>query len=292
MSEDNFEKFNLGSDKIEDEDFIIDSEDKNSGPNESDPGKSNPNESERDKSGKYKPGRRLTILSAFLLILIIVAIGLSYMDMKKRFAIVQDKGASDSLTLSKEFDNKLSTFKQDQKSILENIGNKFVKLEEKTSFLDKGKKKLDKDIKILNNGIKKAQKNLKDIKLSKADKKEFLLSMNKIEKKFILISKSQKDLEKEISGIYEKFNKKVDGIEKKIKEYDSKLAELVSSMKDGQKRAEKLEAENYTLKRKFETMEKNMEKTFFLFQKKMNSMKKGGAAAKPDTDIILEEDIE
>ena len=284
MSEDNFEKFNLGFDKIEDEDFIIEDEDKDSIPNKSDPNKSDPNKSDKDKSGKYKPGSRLTIISVFVLILIIAAIGLSYMDMKKRFAIVQNRGTSDALNLSKDFDNKLSTFRQDQKNILKNIDNKFVKLEEKTSFLDK-------DIKNLDKGIKKAQKNLKNIKLSKADKKEFSLSMNKIKKKFTLISKSQKDLAKEISGINEKFNKKADGIEKKIKEYDLKLSELVSSMKRGQKLTEKLEAENYSLKRKLETMEKNMEKTFFLFQKKLNSMKKRSSAAKPDTDIIIEEDI-
>ena len=267
MSEDNFEKFNLGFDKIEDEDNDL-----------------MPNKSDKDKSGKYKPGSRLTIISVFVLILIIAAIGLSYMDMKKRFAIVQNRGTSDALNLSKDFDNKLSTFRQDQKNILKNIDNKFVKLEEKTSFLDK-------DIKNLDKGIKKAQKNLKNIKLLKADKKEFSLSMNKIKKKFTLISKSQKDFGKEIAGINEKFNKKADGIEKKIKEYDLRLSELVSSMKSRQKLTEKLEAENYSLKRKLETMEKNMEKTFFSFQKKLNSMKKGSPAAKPDTDIIIEEDI-
>ena len=267
MGEDNFEKFNLGFDKIEDEDFIIDSEDKDSKPEDSKPEKSDRDKSDRDNSGSDKPGTKGMFFLVFVLILIIAAIGLSYMDMKKRFSIVQNMGTEDTLNLSKDFDNKLSNFKQDQKNIQENIDNKIVKLEGKTSFLDK-------DIKNLDQGIKKAQKNLKNIKLSKADKKKFLLSIKKVEKQISLIREIQKELGKEITGIDEKFNKKINGIEKKIEKYDSELSKLFSSMKGGQKLSKKLEAENFILKSKVKTMEKSMEKTFFSLQKKLDSIKK------------------
>ncbi|MFC1857142.1 hypothetical protein ACFL9U_03840 [Thermodesulfobacteriota bacterium] len=134
-----------------------------------------------------KLGQKLTLISILIPCMLCIIIFLAYLDIKKRFVIVEGTGAREFKNLSENLESSNTS-----------LSVQFAKLQES---LAKQNDAFEKTTAGIENRLKKANKDLDNLKSKKADRKKLSTEISKIKKSFSKMDEELKQMSSSLESI-------------------------------------------------------------------------------------------
>lgn len=238
---------------------------------------------------EIKINRKIVLSTFLILCLVAVILFFAYRGIEKKTILIQKTGAIEFETLSKNMEARLASVADQNIKLEKTLSDKILSLEQQISSIRKA--------------LKKKDKAFKQLKTSKADKKELSQELNQFNKS---INSIQKDLQKNSSAVV-KVNTKLSELNKIINNTKTALTKTkaeITSLSSGiitKKRLDELmENERKYFRLKISQIAANMEEALSEIKKSINSadhpaipQKKLSAQTVPSpTETIVEEYIQ
>ena len=237
-----------------------------------------------------KVNLKITLSSFFVLCLVAVFLFFAYREIEKKSARIQKTGANEVEILSKAMETRFASISEKNTGLKEMLSKKVLSLEQKISSMQ--------------TAIKQKEKEIKQLKTSKAEKKELTRGLNKTEKSLSPIRKDLKKNSEVIKTTERKVDAKLSDLKKMInnaktalKKTNDEFTSLASKMINKEMLDKALENDRNYFRLKINQIAADMEESFLEIKEKINGIPNTGKKNPPlektsSTTSIVEEDIQ
>lgn len=236
---------------------------------------------------------KITLSSLFVLCMVAVFLFFAYREIEKKSTQIQKTGANEVEILSKAMETRLALISEKNTGLDKELSKKFLSLEEKVSSMQAA--------------IKEKGKEIKQLKASKAGKKELTRGLNKagkslnpIRKDLEKISAAIRVAEKKVDAKLSEMNKMINNAKTALKTTKDEFAGLASEMVNKKMLDKALENDRNYFRLKINQIADDMEESFLEIKKKINKISNTGKKNMPPEKTsstkgvgdIVEEDIQ
>jgi hypothetical protein len=159
-----------------------------------------------------KLGQRMTLITILIPVLIVVILGIAYLDIKRRVIHTEDTGAETVQHLSEELESRFSSLSLNQAHLQEAL----AKVQDQTNQ-SLAKAQVD---------LKKLDENLDKTRKSMVSQKELQTTSNKLSQNLDNLARSTEDIKTQVAVLDQSLPARLDQIEQRATDLGKSLAEL------------------------------------------------------------------
>ena len=221
-----------------------------------------------------KLNQRVTLISILIPVLIVVILGVAYLDIKRRVIRTEDTGAETAQHLSEDLESRFSTLSLNQA----HLGESLAKLQDQTNqSLAKAQVNLQK----LDEGIKQSRETM-------VSQKEMKSVSQKMDQGMANVARSVEDLKAQIDTLSQSLQSRLEQFDRQVAEQNTKLTEFKGTISDLEQNkmdknaldlAVKLEA--LKIKQAFNVQWEDIQAQLQSLEQKMNRLASARATSSP-----------